>query len=318
MPLDSGQGAHPIMDANGSVGAPDGERQSLDSLLAAGADVGQALRALREARGLSLQDIAETTCVRRIYLQAIEEMALDRLPSGPFAPGYVRAYAQALGIKPELAVARFRQAAPPPAQSQPLKAPMGVPKQRDARLSWLAGVSAVVAVTVGVWNLAQHAVAHDGGPTPPIPVTNAPAPAPLAAKGPVALGAPQPAPADSDAPIPYVTPGMAKAVGGAADPTPAPAKVAFNPHAAVYGAAADQAAAVTLRAVKAASLVIRGADGSIYFARQLSAGESYRAPASVKGLTIDVSDPQAFNVTVNGQVIGPLPAAQTPVGKLAG
>jgi hypothetical protein len=35
---------------------------------------------------------------------------------------------------------------------------------------------------------------------------------------------------------------------------------------------------VTLQAIKSASLIVRGADGSVYFARQLRAGEAYRAP----------------------------------------
>lgn len=312
MPLDIG-GRADSMDAKG--GAEGGH--GLEPLLNAGASIGQALRALREAQNLSLADIAEATCVRRAYLQAVEEMNIDQLPSRPFAIGYVRAYAQALGVSSDLAVARFKQDAPNPEEA--LKAPVGVRKERDPRLSWLAGACAVVVTAVVIWNLAQHAVAHDGGPSPPAPVANTPPVAPLGVKGPVALLAAQPAPADSDVPTPYVTPGMAKAVGGpdAVIAPPAPARVSFNPHAAVYGAAADKAA-LTLQALKAASLVIRGADGSIYFARQLAAGESFRAPANVPGLTIDVSEPQAFNVIVAGQAHGPLQAAQTPVGKLTG
>jgi cytoskeletal protein RodZ len=310
MPSDFGAGADSTMVAQG---VQVGGRQSLESLLNAGANIGQALRALREARGLSLESIAQTTCIRRAYLQALEELNIDVLPSRPFAIGYVRAFAQTLGVDAEAAVARFRQDAPSPDEA--LKAPLGVRKERDPRLSWLAGAGAVVFTAVVIWNLAQHAVAHDGGPTPPVPVTNAPPAAPLASKGPVALASAQPASADSDVPAPYITPGMTKGPDGKSVPVAPAARATLNPRAAVYGAPANQAA-LTLQALKAASLVIRGADGSIYFARQLSAGESYRAPAGMLGLTIEVSEPQAFNVLVNGQVQGPLQAAQTPVGKL--
>jgi cytoskeleton protein RodZ len=311
MPSDFGARADSTMVAQGvQVGGGHG----LDSLLNAGANIGQALRALREAQGLSLESIAQTTCIRRAYLQALEELNLDILPSRPFAIGYVRAFAQALGADAEAAVARFNPDAPTPDEA--LKAPLGVHKERDPRLSWLAGAGAMVVTAVVVWNLAQHAVAHDGGPTPPVAVTNAPPAAPLASKGPVTLASAQPAPADSDVPAPYVTPGMAKGPDGKSVPAaPVVLKAVLNPRAAVYGAPANQSA-LTLQARKAASLVIRGADGSIYFARQLSAGESYRAPAGVLGLTIEVSEPQAFNVLMNGQVQGPLQAAQTPVGKL--
>jgi hypothetical protein len=315
MPLELGAGADSDMVASGvSIPGVHGGA-SLESLLEAGATIGQALRALREAKTLSLQDIAKITCVRRAYLQAIDDMDLDQLPAGPFAAGYVRAYAQALGVNPDRAVARFKQHAPQ--SDEALMAPVGVRKERDPRLSWLAGACAVVVTAVVIWNLAQHAVAHDGAPTPPAPVASAAPAAPLGAKGPVALAAAQPAPADSDVPHPYVTPGMAKAVGGVEASEAAPAKVVFNPRAAVYGAPAARSA-LTLRALKAASLVVRGADGSIYFARQLAAGEAFRAPANVPGLSVDVSDPQAFAVIVNGQTQAPLQTAQTPISKLIG
>jgi cytoskeletal protein RodZ len=317
MPRNFGDGADSDMVADGSMaqGVHEGQKPGLTSLLQAGANIGQALRALRESQGLSVEDIAKTTCIRRAYLRALEDMNLEVLPPRPFAIGYVRAFAQALGANGDLAVAQFKQDSPSPDEA--LKAPLGVTKDRDPRLSWLAGVGVVVITSLVLWNVAQHAVAHDGAPSPPVPVSNVPQAAALGAKGPVALAAAAPAPADSDAPTPYVTPGMNKGPDGKSAPIPpAPvSKAVLNPHAAVYGAAANQST-LTVQAQKAASLVIRGANGSIYFARQLEAGESYRAPAGVAGLTIDVSDPQAFKVTVNGQVLGPLEAAQTPIAKL--
>jgi len=314
MPRDSGAVTNSVMSIAGGDGRG---QQGIVLLLNEGASLGGALRALREARNLTLEDIASATCIRRAYLAAIEEMRLDQLPSRPFAIGYVRAFAEALGVDPEAAVTKFKDHCPSPQES--LKAPIGVQKARDPRLSMLAGAGVVVVAAVVIWNVAQHAVARDGGPIPPTPVTGA-APASKLVSGPVALGAAQPAPADSDVPKPYVTPGMIKADPAAPDAPPAaeaPVQAAFNPRGAIYGVPPDQST-VILQARKAASLVVRGADGSIYFARQLAAGESYRAPTSVKGLTIDVSDALAFNVFVNGESKGQLPAAQTPLGKLSG
>jgi cytoskeletal protein RodZ len=312
MPLDFGANADSTMAVRGAGSQEPGLQGELPPLMA-GANIGQALKALREAQGLSLEDIAHATCIRRAYLKALEDMALDQLPSRPFAIGYVRAFAQTLGEDGEKAVARFKDYAPPPEQA--LKPPVGVRKERDPRLSWLAGAAVIVITAVVIWNLAQHAVAHDGGPTPPVPVTNAPPPAPLAAGNPVTLGQAEPAPADSDVPTRYVTPGMAKGPDGKSIPV-APAKPAvLSSRAAVYGAPASQTV-LTVQAQKPATLVIRGAGGSIYFARQLKAGESYRAPSGVGGLTIDVSDPQAFNVIIHGQSQGPLTAAQTPISKI--
>jgi hypothetical protein len=63
--------------------------------------------------------------------------------------------------------------------------------------------------------------------------------------------------------------------------------------------------------------VVKGADGSIYFARQLQPGEAFRVP-NVAGLTVDTPNFQAFDVTVAGQPHEPLQAASTPVSKLTG
>jgi hypothetical protein len=141
----------------------------------------------------------------------------------------------------------------------------------------------------------------------------------------VALGAPLPAPVDSTTPPPYESPGLSKAVnaqGQPLAPPPAPPAAAsdltlpatFTPQGTVYGVPASQAS-VTLQALKPAFLVIHGADGSIYFARQLNAGEAYRAP-NIAGLTVDVSEPDAFQAFSGGQSKGVLPQPLTPIAKL--
>ena len=277
-----------------------------------GVDFGAGLRAARETRGLALQDIADATRIRPAYLTAIEDMRLDQLPSRPFAIGYVRAYAQALGLDADQAVARFKDCAP--CDGEPLRAPVGVRKHRDPRLSLAAVGAAVVVTAVLIWNLAQHAVAGDGPATPPVPVPAAAA-RPAALQGPVTLAAARPAPPDSDIPKAYITPGLGAPAEAVADAEPAGAP--FSAQGAVYGAPAGQSA-VTLQARKAASIIIRGSGGAVYFARQLAAGEAYRAPTQVQGLVVDVSDPQAFAVYMNGALQGRLQAGQTPLAKLAG
>jgi hypothetical protein len=152
--------------------------------------------------------------------------------------------------------------------------------------------------------------------------------------GPVELGAPLPAPVESTTPAPYETPGLADAgedgLGnhappatlGAVDANALPADTSqlaatFTPEGKVYGAATGQPSTITLKALRSASLIVRGADGSVYFARQLDKGEAYRVPQAA-GLVVDVSEPQAFQVFAAGQSRGFLPAPQAAVGKLAG
>ncbi|RZJ83026.1 MAG: hypothetical protein EON88_29410, partial [Brevundimonas sp.] len=55
---------------------------SLDSLVfAPGVSIGAGLRAAREHLGYSLNDIADYTKIRPVYLASLEGMALDQLPS---------------------------------------------------------------------------------------------------------------------------------------------------------------------------------------------------------------------------------------------
>ena len=117
--------------------------------------LGLYLRAVREHRGWSLVELAANTSIRKSYLGAIENGDMSGLPSRPFALGYVRAYAKALGLDGELALARFKQEHPE--RHEPLRAPVGV-KHEDTE-----GQRPVVTVAVGaliacvvVWNVVQR------------------------------------------------------------------------------------------------------------------------------------------------------------------
>lgn len=298
-----------------------------------GPNLGAALKLIREYRGLDLNDLALVTRIRRQYLQAVEDMRLDLLPSRPFAIGYVRAYAEALVLDSEEAVRRFRLDAPD--EHAPLRAPVGVARERDPRLVLVGVCGAIVVSGIVLWNVAQRAMMM-AAPPPPTIAESGPAPArPAVAteQGPLKLGAPLPPPQESTTPKPYVTPGLeqqlssvndtaASAAGQLTDAqaaaagleTAAPAGSPFVAKGAIFGAPAAQPA-VILQAKRAASLTIHGADGSVYFARLLSAGQSYRAPL-IKGLTIDVSEPDAFDVFVGGVLKGALPQAKMQVNGL--
>lgn len=324
MPLDTGAVTQQLLMGAGvdTSEEPPAQEAAIDGALS----IGAALHGVRKRQGRTLQDLSDATKIKRSYLEALEEMRLDELPSRPFTIGYVRAYARALGLDGEAAVERFKLDAP--ASVEPLRPPVGVRKHKDARLSLLAGGGAVVISAVLLWNLAQHAMAEDGPPPPTVVESAATAPV-SAAAGVVAISAAQPAPQESTLPTPYRTPGLEVATAtsdpsGASAPSGASREVAaaqpaapsvFTPHGPIYGAAA-QASMVTLQARKPALLVIHGPDGSVYFGQQLKAGEAYRAPMA-KGLSIDVSEPEAFDVYVNGQIHAPLAASLTPLSQVA-
>jgi hypothetical protein len=97
---------------------------------------------------------------------------------------------------------------------------------------------------------------------------------------------------------------------------PATLQPYFQVNGQVYGAPKDQPSAVTLQALKPASLVIRGQDGQIFFARQFAAGDAFRVPQGA-ALAADVVQPNYFQVFVGGRSKGVLPAPQVLLSKLA-
>src|SRR5262245_66648650 len=68
---------------------------------------GESLRRERELRQISLREISEATKINLRYLDALERDDFRHLPGGVFNKGFVRAYAQFIGIDPESMVTAY-------------------------------------------------------------------------------------------------------------------------------------------------------------------------------------------------------------------
>ncbi len=71
--------------------------------------IGELLRETRQSYGGDVAQIAGTLRIRAAYLTAIEESRYDGLPAPVYALGFVRAYANHLGLDGDEAVRRFKQ-----------------------------------------------------------------------------------------------------------------------------------------------------------------------------------------------------------------
>src|SRR5205823_7083651 len=60
--------------------------------------VGERLRAAREEKGLSLDDIAAQTRIPRRHLESIETASWDALPAPTYTTGFAKSYASAVGL----------------------------------------------------------------------------------------------------------------------------------------------------------------------------------------------------------------------------
>lgn len=61
-------------------------------------DIGSLLKDRREELGLSLQDAAERTRIRKSYLQSLEESRFSDLPGQAYVTGFIRVYSRYLGL----------------------------------------------------------------------------------------------------------------------------------------------------------------------------------------------------------------------------
>jgi cytoskeleton protein RodZ len=116
---------------------------------------GDRLRREREMRGITLDEITESTKISRRHLEALEKERFDQLPGAVFNKGFVRAYARFLGIDEDQAVADYSAASNEQPQPED-KFPLEIHDEPDANLkpkrSYLPlafAVAALVGVLVG-------------------------------------------------------------------------------------------------------------------------------------------------------------------------
>lgn len=71
--------------------------------------IGRYLHREREVRQVSLEELAQTTRIPLKMLHAIESDRFDKLPGEVFARGFLRSYAQALGLQSDDVLALYGQ-----------------------------------------------------------------------------------------------------------------------------------------------------------------------------------------------------------------
>ncbi len=72
--------------------------------------LGAYLREAREMRGLTLEEISKETKISRRFLEALENEDWEILPAEVYVRGYLRCYAEAVGLDPKEVLLRYRAA----------------------------------------------------------------------------------------------------------------------------------------------------------------------------------------------------------------
>jgi len=297
--------------------------------------VGQDLRAARLRRGDDLATVSRSLKIRKDHLESLEEDNFADLPGKTYAIGFVRSYAQYLGLDVKATVERYKQEISGRRDEHVSAEPsFQIEEQRRLPYGWRI-VAAIVglALIYGVWHLVSAGYAPQ--PVPPAPKLNPPRPQVTAAARPetplvpaasenagdnalappAANVSPQPAP-----PAPPLA--QSKSAMTSAAPTqtaqPSPTVPAINAttrQVIIPGITAGNGR-VVLRARAATRITIKGPDGTTYANRDLAPGDSYSVPA-VQGLSLAVANAGALDAVVDGLDLGRVGENQQVLGHIS-
>lgn len=146
---------------------------------------GEMLRAARDARGLSLDEVAARTRVPLRHLQAIEGSDYGQLPSPTYAVGFAKAFARAVGADEVAVAGRVREEVARLGRRTPDYTPYEVadPSRVPSRGVAVLGIGAALAVLIlavlwfGTGVFRSGPAATEASAVPAGPVTTAPVPA---------------------------------------------------------------------------------------------------------------------------------------------
>jgi cytoskeleton protein RodZ len=128
-------------------------------------EIGNSLREARMRRGLELSQVERDTRIRPRYLMALEEEQFDVLPGPAYTRGFLRTYADYLGLDSQRFIdeynSRFAPAMEEPAGAVPVRI------QRPRRLTrWLVVVPVAVILALIGWQATRGTPHHAAAPPP--------------------------------------------------------------------------------------------------------------------------------------------------------
>ena len=120
-------------------------------------DIGSSLRDARVRQGLDFPELEQITKIRPKYLRALEDERFDLLPAPTYVRGFLRSYAEALGLDGQPFVdefnSRFAIEEDAPVRVRRVPQPRRSPSNRESRMAVLAllGIAVVTALLIAAW-----------------------------------------------------------------------------------------------------------------------------------------------------------------------
>ena len=250
--------------------------------------LGERLRTARESQGISISQAAVETRILQRYIVALEDGDFQHLPGDVYARGFIRNYAEYLGIPTEELIELYRRER---GMSEPIRVvPVtSAPSARALVVPNFLGVFFVVLVLVaGSYLLLStlNFVGRNNTPQVAAAPTQAPTPLPL----------PTSAPRPTSAPAVAVVPGSGSGpAGGVAPGSPSATATSSPPDAPIV---AD--ISIDAGNNNGSWLEIK-VDGQTVFRKVLGAGQSLPAFKAQRDFWVRAGNASVVSVVINGQ-----------------
>jgi hypothetical protein len=121
-------------------------------------DIGSSLREARTRQGLDFPELEQITKIRPKYLRALEDERFDILPAPTYVRGFLRSYAEALGLDGQPFVDEYNSRFAVGDEEAPVRARRVPPPRRhrsgsESRIVVLAllGITIVTALFIAAW-----------------------------------------------------------------------------------------------------------------------------------------------------------------------
>jgi cytoskeleton protein RodZ len=124
-------------------------------------ELGNSLREARLRQGLDFPELEQATKIRAKYLRALEAEQFDQLPSQTYVKGFLRSYAEYLGLEGQLFVDEYNSRFVAPdeeVQLRPRRSSARPPRQREHRriernvvVLTLVAIGVIVALIIAAW-----------------------------------------------------------------------------------------------------------------------------------------------------------------------
>ncbi|CAA9281980.1 MAG: hypothetical protein AVDCRST_MAG26-3440 [uncultured Chloroflexia bacterium] len=263
--------------------------------------LGERFREAREARGISITEASTATRILPRYLQAIEAGEVNNLPGDVYARGFIRNYAQLLGLPAEEMIGLYRQERGEPTTRIKIVPAAAPPRTRSCLIpSFFVTFFTVLALLAGLYFvlsslglLTNRNDVADAFPATPIPPEPTRWPTPT-----------EPPPGATQSPLPPPTDPVPTTSGEAA---PVPADAAAAP-----ALTPTVEAPVVIEVVVPSDAPTQGSwfevtvDGTPRFNALLKPGETQKWVGQ-REVFLNIGDTSVVQLVFNGQPFQGLP-----------